>query len=1281
MAATPFRVKAVYDYTSGHADDLSFFNGEIITVTDVEDDDWYYGEYADGGGNTKQGLFPKNFVERYEPVTPPRPSRLTRREQEPELPSQNEVPTGSTIPITTPLPKSEVLDTKAEQNDAEEEEDEGEATYPVETTTSTAIQAEDDTGSKQQPSAQSSSPVDIWKTKTVVPEKTIRSPPPSLGASKSPPPAAAESSGSSSFKDRIAAFNKATASPLAPGKPGQTQGSSFIKKPFVPPPPSRDAYVPIPREPAPQRIYQREESSALSESMEEHTKHATPSDISEDVQGDQPKPTSLKERIALLQKQQLEQAARHAELASKKEKPKKPPPRKKPEVLIDDDGTGEATEHSQNRPFLGTEGEEILAVSRLPRTSGSKDRTPIASPDSTQKDFFSDPNDADQSAGGETEDGDSVTAVQAPRQSMHRPPPIRQHSAVSEESESQEITQHAKDHEDAAETEENEAEDGEEGDEQEIDPEIRRRMEIRERMAKMSGGMGMAGMFGPPGGLSSHSQKKAKSAASGSKYQEEDEHGSPAPMQPVPVMALPGMAMFGRPTTKDVGNEAETQNEDGPDLPPPRVPENLDREENPSHGSNLPSRPLPPLPPVGASSFPENDDAAYDEDHITPVSSSTRAAPPVPGSQDRKTSSSHPLDCECFHDKALQRSKSDEFLARPPPPIPPAPAPASSQFLSTGEDSDDELSTTQGPEPADANFVRRGRPPIPVSTTDVGSEVSPISPISPVHEPQISKASTFPQSASLAKEKRMSRPPPPVPTIFPSPPSLATSARGPPPLPPPTRDADNIPGTAAANLKHEDSEEVTEYEGDYDTDIAAGESHKDALTAEQSSSAEETLTGDEASYHHSGLPSLGPPLGIPPAPGAFAPRGAPPPPPPREPPRTNRQSSDLPRSPPPPPPPAQSSGKSRQSANIPRGVPPPIPQQVVQHGLDYDPYNYNSSPPIPPRELQDTVSKPRDAQRYDDLHESSPPLSARVPPQQFIPPPSLAPSSAVSHTRQSLDTSRSGPNRSSTDARPSMDQLGGNMAHEIDVGRSSNWWLQRKMPPPSIQPRSDVAYEIEESTAIQQDGSELTLKHVYILFMDYSQTILTARFSQTDPSSVEFTQRYEPPPGSLRQDQLENAHGKFGARIAEAANQKLNHVVGNGSPTALITELLHGLTDAVPAIGNRTFGAVVYANIANATVQQLDEIRTGDIITFRNAKLQGHKGPMKQKYNIDIGKPDHAAVVVDWDGTKKKIRAWEQGRESKKVKVESFKLGDLKSGEVKIWRVVGRDWVGWGNKL
>jgi len=123
------------------------------------------------------------------------------------------------------------------------------------------------------------------------------------------------------------------------------------------------------------------------------------------------------------------------------------------------------------------------------------------------------------------------------------------------------------------------------------------------------------------------------------------------------------------------------------------------------------------------------------------------------------------------------------------------------------------------------------------------------------------------------------------------------------------------------------------------------------------------------------------------------------------------------------------------------------------------------------------------------------------------------------------------------------------------------------------------------------------------------------------------------------------------------------------------------LKNALAPVGTRAFGAPVYANLANASVQQYDEIRPGDIVSFRNAKFQGkHGGMMHQKYTTEAGKPDHVGIVIEWDGTKKKIRAIEQGRESKKAKVESFRLGDLRSGEVRVWRVVGREWVGWGEE-
>jgi hypothetical protein len=55
-------VKAKYDYNSGHEDDLSFTAGQIITILEEVDDEWYSGEYHDGQGKRHRGMFPRNFV-------------------------------------------------------------------------------------------------------------------------------------------------------------------------------------------------------------------------------------------------------------------------------------------------------------------------------------------------------------------------------------------------------------------------------------------------------------------------------------------------------------------------------------------------------------------------------------------------------------------------------------------------------------------------------------------------------------------------------------------------------------------------------------------------------------------------------------------------------------------------------------------------------------------------------------------------------------------------------------------------------------------------------------------------------------------------------------------------------------------------------------------------------------------------------------------------------------------------------------------------------------------
>ena len=51
--------RAVYDYTSTHADELSLRRGDILEILDKEEDPWWR---ARNSTNGKMGLVPKNYV-------------------------------------------------------------------------------------------------------------------------------------------------------------------------------------------------------------------------------------------------------------------------------------------------------------------------------------------------------------------------------------------------------------------------------------------------------------------------------------------------------------------------------------------------------------------------------------------------------------------------------------------------------------------------------------------------------------------------------------------------------------------------------------------------------------------------------------------------------------------------------------------------------------------------------------------------------------------------------------------------------------------------------------------------------------------------------------------------------------------------------------------------------------------------------------------------------------------------------------------------------------------
>ena len=630
MAAPPFRVQALYEYSSKEEDDLNFPNGQIITVTDVEDNDWYFGEFADAAGTKQEGLFPKNFVKIFEPETPPRPSRTSksRKELEPLAPPHDEQKNidvenveGSSPPTLADAeqagsqPQPPLLQQQARQQHKEA--------------------ASHQEAHLQDPMVDPVPPAPAEKPAA----KPI--PPP---ATKPAPPSAGDKPVSGSFRDRINAFNKPAAPPVAPTKPtalGSSGGSGFVKKPFVAPPPSKNAYVPPPREQPSQKIYRREEDpdviaeSARAAENDQSNQPQAASSVQEEE--DQPKPTSLKERIALLQKQQMEQAARRADTGQKKDKPKAPPKtRVEPEVQVGDradDVEGEPLDRMNSSETAGNRSMESTRDPPPPisrsntRPNRSREITPVGSPVAApSRDLLSDPNDADQSGLGDTEEGEEFSTghddsdERASRQASI-PLPQPSQAPVREA--------------DVGDEEDNAEEDVEE--EEDVDPELKRRMEIRERMAKMSGGMGMAGMFGPSGGLPSKSSTKQVPGSSDRKASSNSASGqihsptSRAP--PISMMPMPGLQKVRSPDQDESQPEVRKEDEGvqksvlhgrGPE----EMPDVEDMKEEPvlpSRRSTERSAP-PPVPQGNPATTPKRG-----SQYLLTVTDRPVPAPPVQG--------------------------------------------------------------------------------------------------------------------------------------------------------------------------------------------------------------------------------------------------------------------------------------------------------------------------------------------------------------------------------------------------------------------------------------------------------------------------------------------------------------------------------------------------------------------------------------------------------------------------------------------------------------------------
>ncbi|KAF8416975.1 hypothetical protein EV426DRAFT_392671 [Tirmania nivea] len=563
-----------------------------------------------------------NFVERLVAEVPARPSR-TRKAPEPE--PVTEAPTmraPSPVPAPVPLPIAVQSPPTPKAGAA--------PTYK---------QVEPPTP-KPQPVAASSPPAPK-------PMKPSSSEP----VKQKPPPPAEKSAGvASSFRDRIAAFNK-QAEAQAPVKPAAPWGApgpkaSFIKKPFVAPPPSKNAYIPpiVSHAPKPRRDEDVPRDVAEPTSPTPEAEEEPPVKIS-----------SLKDRIAALQHMQLDPAG--------KPKPKPPKPKPRTESESSANGPPSAAEQVQAASTLPEEegdglesiGKEPVAVRNVELEDAIQTKDIINSEQSAISARAKKSVEMRRTAAGMGDEGAESAGdadvsssgghdIEVPRPKAQVGKAVRRGQEKGDDGDDEGANDEPPESPDEAEAEKEE----EEEEKKEIDPDVARRLALRERMMKVSGGMSMHCMvFGGPSGMGGMPKKKApESRASGeSERREEEQRPVPAmvPIFPMGGFGLPGMKS---PAPKqpeaevkeDTDSEAEEKVASSAATGKKMSQEHADEEVvdiedlKPSGQSKIAAAvPLPPTSPIGSPQMRPMERTLPSP----PPTSQERPAPPAPPVTDR----------------------------------------------------------------------------------------------------------------------------------------------------------------------------------------------------------------------------------------------------------------------------------------------------------------------------------------------------------------------------------------------------------------------------------------------------------------------------------------------------------------------------------------------------------------------------------------------------------------------------------------------------------------------
>lgn len=330
-------------------------------------------------------------------------------------------------------------------------------------------------------------------------------------------------------------------------------------------------------------------------------------------------------------------------------------------------------------------------------------------------------------------------------------------------------------------------------------------------------------------------------------------------------------------------------------------------------------------------------------------------------------------------------------------------------------------------------------------------------------------------------------------------------------------------------------------------------------------------------------------------------------------------------------------------------------------------------PPVPP---VDTSRAPQRASTdIGDATMVSPASLTKTPTNSSFGP---------SHQRQSSDLSNAGGLNRSRSTKSHQEQTQAEAAcseleYEIgNINGNSNWWLKGNLPE-SLESKigSELMYEIDSNSITKRGNRVINYRDYYILFNDLSQLVFELEYESEDPrSTIKLINHFTKPIPIIRKDLLDKSYREFGNKITSITNSLVGTRLNESIVSKVFSSLAKNDAHVLSPIGNKTYGVTIYRNNSNHNIARIEEIRPGDILCIKQGKFSVHKGLTGNKSITVGGSEVFSAVVTDYDPKKDKFKVIELDNAGH-IKKETYKMSEMKSGRVRVFRVIGRNYIEW----